>query len=88
MAGRISVTENELLEALREARGAHKPAEEDGAMTRSEMERATGWSKKQVDAVLNGLLDEGRWECIWVPRQQRDGVVRRMPAYRPSGDAA
>jgi DNA-binding IclR family transcriptional regulator len=75
------MTEQELLEALREAMESH-PGDDAGAMTAAEITVQLGVSDKKCYKILRPLVTGGMVECISVPRHNLAGVVHPVPAYR------
>ncbi len=75
------LTENELLEALREARTmADNP---EGAMTTAEMAVAMNMSDpRTVRHRVAALIAEGRAEHVRVKRPKMNGVLATTDAYR------
>lgn len=71
--------ENELIQALTAARTADNP---EGAMTRVEMQSATGMSLHVLTARLHELKAMGMLTVVHVQRERLDGVMTRVPAYR------
>lgn len=74
------LTENELLEALREAQTPDNP---EGAMTTSEISDAMGIvDLRRVRARIAKLMILGRAEHVRVKRRKLNGVVATTDAYR------
>lgn len=76
----MSMTENELLEAIQEA--LLKDSGSSGHLTMNEISEATGMSYKRVTAVLHRLKKEGRLEIKQVYRETLSGRMAPSPAYR------
>ena len=77
----MTITESELLEALRAA----TPRRADGptdAYTTREIRKATGWGLAQAMAYLRSLADDGRLEAVKVRRTAIDGRLALVTAYR------
>jgi hypothetical protein len=79
MEGRI--TEQELLDALRQALTA-SPEYPDDARTTEELMDLTGYTYKRVIAMLKALRKRGECECIRVKRENIIGVLVPVPAWR------
>ena len=81
-----SVTEGELLEALRaaleSARSEGQTTEVAGALTVAELGTELGWNRQRVRDVLGMLKARGHLEVTRVLRESLDGVRRSVPAYR------
>lgn len=77
----ITVTESELVEALREAA---QPGSSDveGALTVAEMAACTNRGEKYVRDNIRKLLAEGKAELVRIPRTAIDGRLQNLPAYR------
>lgn len=77
----ITVTESELLDALRQA-ATTRDARPEGALTIGEI--AAGMNRSRVVAwtMVCRLLDAGKVECVKVPHRYRDGRNGVVPAYR------
>lgn len=76
---RISVTENDLLDALSEALPSGKGP--DDARTVREMAKATGWSEVRVRKALVAVQEQGRLVVHRVGRQGIDGRAAVVSAY-------
>ena len=78
---RISVTTNELIQALEEA-ASKGDSERNGAMRVCEISDLLGWSSARVRDHIRQQIEEGRMECVRVIIGDLQG--RRMPvsAYR------
>ena len=80
MEGRVKITENELLDALRAA-----CVQTDGpsdVMTSREMAATTGLSASTVSRCLGLLGRRGLLSCVHVHRPSIDGRAMSVPAYR------
>lgn len=77
---RIEVTHAELVAALAEA--ANVTDDGGGAMTSSELSRATGRGEKWLRDHIRSLLAEDRAEVVFVQRRDIAGRPTRVPAYR------
>ena len=76
--GRMNITTDDLLDALRAAMGT---AEGEGH-TVQELVAATGWGKTNIRQVLGHLHHQGRLEVVRVKRPCLDGRMQSIPAYR------
>lgn len=75
------MTENDLLEALRDALKA--PTERpEGAHTVREIRAITGQAAETVCDALRRMIESGAVECVQVPQMRIDGRKTRVPAYR------
>ena len=77
----MKITENELIDALRNAsrRTADNP---DGAMTSHEMGEALGLSHRTIIEYLRKFKRTGRLEIVRVSREGIDGRVSPVTGYR------
>lgn len=75
-----AVTQNDLLEALRQA--LERAPDNSGALTCLEIARETGWDIKSARERIRAMIHDGRAECIRVSRKRIDGVMQMTPAYR------
>ena len=80
-AERISVTTNELIQALEEA-AARGDADRNGAMRVCELARQKRWSETRVRKHLQSLIAEGRAEQVFVDITDMAGRVMPVSAYR------
>lgn len=80
------VTEEELLEALRQALQDGQQAGQDehaaGALTVAELSDALGWYAEKVRQRLRVLKAQDAIEVLKVHREAIDGSRRVSPAYR------
>ena len=75
------MTENDLLEALREALQA--PTERpEGAHRVEELCDATGHCEKFIRDKIKVMLKDGSAEMVEIPFLRMDGRRTRVPAYR------
>lgn len=81
MSPKLTITENELVEALRDAMSAGL-ADPTDARTTGEMAAAIGRADKFVRDNVRKLIAEGRVELVKVKRQGIDGRMNWVPAYR------
>ena len=77
--GREMITENELLDALREASPSNKPPV--GALTMQQLTAATGWNTKRVAQEIRRLQGAGRCTVVRVPLMRIDGRPTQTAAY-------
>lgn len=77
----ITVTELELIEALRQAAAPGSP-DIEGALTVAEMATRTNRGEKYVRDNIRKMLAEGRAELVRIPRTAIDGRLQNLPAYR------
>jgi hypothetical protein len=77
----VSVTTNELLDALRAAAPTPIGAP-TGAYSMTELAAATGWGRRQLGQQLASLKAAGRLESTNVQREAIDGLMRQLPVYR------
>lgn len=82
----ISVTESELIEALRQASAA--APDPDGAVVTQDIVRAMGKGERFVRTILRDLIAQGVVEMVKVRRPAIDGRVIPQPAYRVKARAA
>jgi Fic family protein len=75
----VTITENELLDALREAYAGKRGAE---GFTARETARVLGVSVRQAQYRLRDLLDAGVLQPVQVVRQDPWGLVRQVPGYQ------
>lgn len=80
MNANISISENELLDALREATESEQG--DDGALTLREIMAATGMSERRAKEHMSRLKAAGRIEPVKVRREALDGRNALVPAYR------
>lgn len=83
---RISITEAEILSALRAA--ADTPDGDDGALTMRQMMELTGWGDRKVREHVRRMIASGAAEPVRVPRPTLAGNVQPTPAYRLTRKAA
>lgn len=76
----MNVTENELLDALREA--LLPTVGTDDALTGPELQAKLGKSDDVVRRALRVAMAEGRCEVVKVTRVRLDGIPTRVPGYR------
>lgn len=81
----ISISESEILEALRSAAEPERPP---NALTTYELSEALGISFQQAGKRVRAAVLAGRLECVKVRVAGIDGVVRPQPAYRPAAKPA
>lgn len=78
--GPITITSNELIDALYAARTS--PIEHpEGAMTVEELRGSTGWGTRRVRARLSELKAKGSLAVVTVQRETLDGRTVNIPAY-------
>ncbi len=77
---RVTITENALLEALRQARSVETDA--TGALTVVEISEAVGTTAQTAGRWVRALSRTGVIECVRKPCVGIDGVTRPQPAYR------
>lgn len=84
MSDRLTITEGDILEALREAleQGTDAP---DDAYTANELAEATGVHIRKTRAILTEILKRGEAEVVKVRRTGMDGRNSLVPAYRMRG---
>lgn len=84
MAQRVSITENDILEALAAATSGRGP---DVARTVPELVETTGLSARHVRSALKLYARQGRLEVYRVMRPRVDGPLAPAPAYtvKPNG---
>lgn len=80
MQDRVTVTELDLLDALREA--LERDAGGDDAPTTEELAEMTGISRERIKVALKGLIQSGKAESIRVRRLSIDGRNALVPGYR------
>lgn len=81
MAPRLTVTESELLAALRQM----NPASHDGpadAHTIHELARIMDLDERLVRRRMLAIFEAGGLEVVWVRRPGMDGRRCKVPAYR------
>lgn len=76
----LDITENDLIEALRQA--AECGGDAEGAISVDELRVALGWGKTRIREILRDLKMDGRLEIVWVPSESLDGKRIVKPAYR------
>ena len=76
----VSITTNELLEAIRKAQQSIK--DPGGFTTITEMRDASGMCRSAIAHHLRLFKQAGRLECRRVPREGLDGRRTMVPAYR------
>lgn len=76
----VSITTNELLEAIRKAQRSVK--DPGGFTTITEMQDASGMCRTSIARHLRVFKQTGRLECQRVPREGLDGRHTVVPAYR------
>jgi len=76
----VSITTNELLEAIRKAQRSIK--DPGGFTTITEMRDASGMCRNAIAHHLRLFKQAGRLECRRVPREGLDGRRTMVPAYR------
>ena len=81
MQSRVTITQAELLEALREAAQRSEEGPE-GAYTTEELAELTGIYRGKVKETIRALIRLGKAECVHVRRPSIDGRMFRVPAYR------
>lgn len=74
----MTITENELLDALQLAAAGSAP---ENACTVVELAKAAGVSTAKVLRTLKTFQAQGRLAVHRVPRARMDGVVQPVPAY-------
>ena len=77
----ITVTTNELLDALRAAAPVTGATPKD-AYSMTELAAATGWGRARISQQLAALKTAGRLEIVNVQREAIDGLMRQLPVYR------
>ncbi len=77
-----NITQDDLLQALREAMAPKEGEEGEGFRTVDELARATGAHGERIRKGLKALAGEGRLETRGVKRQAIDGRMGHVPAYR------
>lgn len=77
----ITVTESELIDALRKA-AEPGSSDTEGALTVAEMAARTNRCEKYVRDNIRKMLAEGRAELVRIPRTAIDGRLQNLPAYR------
>lgn len=80
-APHMSMTQNELLEALRVAAEA-QDEQGDGAMTMRELRAALNYGDDRLRAMLHRLKADGLVEVVRVQRRTLDDRLNLTPAYR------
>ncbi len=80
MATKLTITENELVEALRSAMGPDEGPTD--ARTVQEMAATIGRAERFVRDNVRKLIAEGRVELVRVKRPAIDGRIQSLPAYR------
>ena len=79
------MTEQELLEAIREARDF---VGDSDAMTAAEICEATGLGRDSVRKRIKTLMDEGKMKVVWVSRETittpLTGKLSKVPGYKPA----
>lgn len=78
---RITISESELIDALRAATGNGESGPAD-AFTLKEIKAATGWGDRRVLAHLYLLKAQGMLQIVTVNRERLDGRVGGVPGYR------
>ena len=81
MDARISVSENDILEAMRRAVEA-QPNEGERGITTLEWGKARGCSVHKARAEIRLLLDSGAAECVQVRRARMDKKPTLVSGYR------
>ena len=81
MDGRVSVTESELLEAVREAI-AGRPETGDDAFSVDELSEALSCHPATARKAIKGLMASQRAEAVRVKRRAMDGRLANVVAYR------
>ena len=74
----MTITENELLDALAKAASGSAP---ENARTVQELASTAGVSTAKVLRTLKTFQAQGRLAVHRVPRARMDGVVQPVPAY-------
>lgn len=80
MDSRITLTESELLDALRRAAAESQQGEE--GFTTAELREALGWGEKKVRAALHRLKAQGLIVPVKVRRETLNGTIHPQPGYR------
>lgn len=80
MESRLSISETEILDALREAFSTED--DPDGAHTTEELAAATGISRARIKVALRDLIRAGKAETVRVRRTSIDGRTMPVPGYR------
>lgn len=81
MESRVSITESEILHALREAMQEQDSGVSD-AFTVAELCETTQRGEKTVRKMLRSLIQSGRAEVVQKPTVDLTGKTIRVPAYR------
>jgi len=81
MTPKLTITENELVEALRSAMGSQDEGPTD-ARTVQEIVNTIGRSERFVRDNVRKLIAEGRAELVRIKRPAIDGRIQSVPAYR------
>lgn len=74
------VTQNDLLDAIREA--MTRPGESGDGFTSVELASASGKSVRVILAALKQLIGSGSAEVVTLRRQKVNGVWANQPGYR------
>lgn len=82
MESRLTMTENAVLEALREALGSSHEIDA-GAMTATELSDALDLSSSAVQKRVGKLVRQGYLEVVRKELVDTYGRRQRVPAYRP-----
>lgn len=77
----MSITENTLLEAIRDALQTSEEGEE-GVLTTPELSDLLGQGPRVVRKTLRELIDSGAVEATKATRANIAGYTQRLPAYR------
>jgi len=76
---KITVTEDDLLQALRDALAQPTDAQ---ASTMTELAAAMGFGLEKVRHLLRAVQDEGRLEVVRLRRPNLIGTTSLVPGYR------
>lgn len=77
----VTITESEILEALRESAGNPNLGPVD-AFTRGELRSAMGWGLNRTTAQIFALRKKGAVEVVSVKREGVDGKHYTVSGYR------
>lgn len=77
----ISISESEILDALREV-GGLSPGRPEGAFTTRELAAAWGIDTTTVQRRIKPLILTGRMECVRIIEIDIAGRPQQTPAYR------